>query len=167
MSQESTLFVGNLDPSLSAEEAEAFLVELFTQCGAVQSIRLPTDGSGRNKGFAFVEMCTVEGSMYATLALNGLKLNGRYLRLACAMENEKEVQLRLENLPQAAVEADMYEALSHRVTSIRGIAVRRNHAGRSEGKAIVWFSSVALRDIAKQTLSKELLFLESQQLKVF
>lgn len=48
-----TLFIGNLPPEATEEE----LTELFTGYGKVRKIELPRDiFSGRNKGFAFIDM---------------------------------------------------------------------------------------------------------------
>jgi hypothetical protein len=165
MSQDSTLFVGNIDSPSFAEDGEALLVELFSQCGGVKSVRIPTD-NGRPKGFAFVEMANLSAATYACLALNGFRLYGRNLRVACAMDNEKEVLLRLENIPVAFCEIDLFEALSHRVAVVRGVSLRRNHNGRSEGKATVWFDSATSMMTAKQTLMAQPLFLDSVRVRV-
>jgi RNA recognition motif-containing protein len=165
MSQDSTLFVGNLEPTCASEQLEAVLYELFTQCGPVQSIRIPTD-NGRNKGFAFLEMRTIAAATYAILALNGVRLHGRYIRVACAMDNEKECQLRIENLPANVKEIDVYEALSHKVKGVRGVSIRRNHLGRSECKATIWFGSIDDVELAKTALTSKSLHMETNALRI-
>jgi RNA recognition motif-containing protein len=162
---ESTVFVGNAEAN-SVEQMEALLYELFSQCGPVQSIRIPPNDQGKTKGFAFVEMGNISAALYATLAINGMRLNGRCLRLASAMDNEKEKQLRVENLPNNITEIDLYEALSQKVEDIRGICVRRNHSGRSEGKATVWFGSLKAKNEAKEALGKETFYLESMSIRI-
>jgi RNA recognition motif-containing protein len=48
-----TLFVGNIAPQATEEEIKA----LFGEYGTVRKLELPRDiFSGRNKGFAFVDM---------------------------------------------------------------------------------------------------------------
>ena len=48
-----TLFVGNLPTEATEDE----IIELFSQHGKVRKIELPRDiFSGRNKGFAFIDM---------------------------------------------------------------------------------------------------------------
>lgn len=48
-----TLFVGNIAPQATEDD----LRELFTEYGTVRKLELPRDiFSGRNKGFAFVDM---------------------------------------------------------------------------------------------------------------
>jgi RNA recognition motif-containing protein len=70
------LYVGNLPYSTS----EAKLEELFSQHGAVTSVRIITDKmSGRSKGFGFVEMSSDEEAERATAALNGTEFEGRKL----------------------------------------------------------------------------------------
>ena len=68
------LFVGNL----SFETTESELKELFSQAGSVETVRIVTDpGTGRSKGFAFVEM--QDGGDKAISAMNGKAFMGRDL----------------------------------------------------------------------------------------
>ena len=68
------LYVGNL----SFETTETELKDLFTQAGAVDTVRIITDrDTGRSKGFGFVEM--QEGGDKAIAAMNGKDFNGRAL----------------------------------------------------------------------------------------
>ncbi len=68
------LYVGNLSYNTTEEE----LKELFSQCGTPESVRILTDGgSGRSKGFGFVEFKD-EGEARAAIAtLNGKDFGGR------------------------------------------------------------------------------------------
>ncbi|MGM0593406.1 MAG: RNA recognition motif domain-containing protein [Pseudomonadota bacterium] len=62
-----TLFVGNIAPQVTEDE----LRTLFTEYGTVRKLELPRDiFSGRNKGFAFVDMEGHEARA-AMSALNG------------------------------------------------------------------------------------------------
>jgi RNA recognition motif-containing protein len=71
-----TLYVGNL----SDEVTGGNLTELFAAHGTVESARVVIDrGTGRSKGFGFVEMKTVEEAQAATTALNGHTAAGKPL----------------------------------------------------------------------------------------
>jgi cold-inducible RNA-binding protein len=73
------LYVGNL--SYSATEAE--LRELFGEVGTVVSVNVITDReTGRPRGFAFVEMQTLEGAEAAIDELNGRALRDRNITVA-------------------------------------------------------------------------------------
>ena len=62
-----TLFVGNIAPQVTEDELKA----LFSEYGTVRKLELPRDiFSGRNKGFAFVDMKGHEARA-AMSALNG------------------------------------------------------------------------------------------------
>ena len=68
------LYVGNL----SFETTESELKDLFTQSGAVETVRIITDReTGRSKGFGFIEM--QEGGDKAIAQMNGKDFNGRAL----------------------------------------------------------------------------------------
>jgi RNA recognition motif-containing protein len=77
------LYVGNL----SYDTSEASLRTLFGPHGEVISVTLITDrGSGRPKGFGFVEMGTPEEAQKAKAALDGTQLDGRALNVDEAKE---------------------------------------------------------------------------------
>ena len=70
------IFVGNL--AFSVGEAE--LRQLFEQKGAVEAVTVMRDtGTGRSRGFAFVEMATDEDAQKAIAELNEQPLEGRNL----------------------------------------------------------------------------------------
>ncbi len=70
------LYVGNLPYQVG----EAELQELFTQCGAVESVTIMRDqATGRARGFGFVEMSTSEEAQKAIDTFNGSELGGRSL----------------------------------------------------------------------------------------
>jgi cold-inducible RNA-binding protein len=83
---ESKLYVGNL-PFSTRDES---LQELFSQAGSVVSASVITDrGSGRSKGFAFVEMSSPEEAEKAIEMFNGYSLEGRDLRVSVARPREE------------------------------------------------------------------------------
>ncbi|HEY7789189.1 MAG TPA: RNA-binding protein [Vicinamibacterales bacterium] len=70
------LYVGNLP----YDTDEAALEQLFSQYGAIESVRVMRDmATGRARGFAFVEMGTDEEAQAAEQGLNQYSLGGRSL----------------------------------------------------------------------------------------
>lgn len=70
------LYVGNLSYSLTERD----LTEAFGQYGEVTSARIITDReTGKNRGFAFVEMDSKGAGMAAIENLNQKELDGRRL----------------------------------------------------------------------------------------
>lgn len=77
------LYVGNF----TYETSEARIRELFEAHGEVTSVNLITDrGSGRPKGFGFVEMGSADEAQKAKAALDGTDLDGRPLKVDVAKE---------------------------------------------------------------------------------
>lgn len=72
------LFVGNLSSNTTSEEIR----ELFSSAGSVESCQVVTDlETGRSKGFAFVEMNSIEAANAAKENFNGHDLNGKALKV--------------------------------------------------------------------------------------
>ena len=70
------LFVGNFP----YDTAEADLETLFSQAGAIETVRVMRDmATGRARGFAFVEMQSEEDAQAAIQKFNGADLGGRAL----------------------------------------------------------------------------------------
>jgi len=70
------LYVGNLP----FETSETDLQELFTQAGAVDSVRVMRDmATGRARGFAFVEMSTDADAQAAVNQFHEQQFGGRTL----------------------------------------------------------------------------------------
>jgi len=68
------LYVGNLPFSATDQS----LLDLFSQCGTVDSANLIMDReSGRSKGFGFVEMSSEEEAQAAINKFHGAELQGR------------------------------------------------------------------------------------------
>ena len=73
------IYVGNL----SYETTDAKLSELFGTVGQVQAVTLITEpGTGRSKGFAFVEMADDAQAVEAINQLNEKELDGRNIKVA-------------------------------------------------------------------------------------
>ena len=78
------LFVGNLSFSTTSEE----LKSIFSEYGEVVEVKLPVDReTGRPRGFGFVTFESAEDAEKA-LALNGMKVNGRDIRVNIAEEKK-------------------------------------------------------------------------------
>ncbi len=80
-----SIYVGNL----SYEVTEADLSSVFADYGAVKRVHLPTDReTGRARGFAFVDMETLEQEAAAIEALDGAEWYGRSLKVNPAKPRE-------------------------------------------------------------------------------
>jgi cold-inducible RNA-binding protein len=72
------LFVGNLSEEATSTEIR----DLFSAVGVVESCQVVTDrGTGRSKGFGFVEMNSREAANAAKEKFNGHNLHGKTIRV--------------------------------------------------------------------------------------
>jgi RNA recognition motif-containing protein len=79
------LYVGNL----ARDMTEGDLQQMFGAHGTVRSAQVITDrGTGRSKGFGFVEMESGEQAQTAIKAMNGQDVNGRALSVKEARPRE-------------------------------------------------------------------------------
>lgn len=70
------LYVGNLPYKTTDED----LTQLFSQAGAVESVRVMRDvASGRARGFAFVQMASDDAAQAAVAQFHEFQLEGRPL----------------------------------------------------------------------------------------
>ena len=75
------LYVGNM----SYDVDNAKLEQLFAEHGTVESAQVIIDrGSGRSKGFGFVEMGSDDEAQAAIAALDGNEIDGRALKVNVA-----------------------------------------------------------------------------------
>ena len=80
------LFVGGLPFSVSSER----LREIFAAAGTVESATVVTDsGTGRSRGFGFVEMATSEEAQEAVSRFNGRDLDGRQIKVELAKSPDR------------------------------------------------------------------------------
>ena len=80
------LYVGNLPFSVTEDS----LMSRFSECGAVDTVKLITDrDTGRSKGFAFVEMSKDSEAQEAIDKFDGQDFEGRQVKVneAKPMEN--------------------------------------------------------------------------------
>ena len=80
------VYVGNLGDSVTTEDVEQW----FARHGRVTSAELFSDLSGRNGGFAFVEMSSADAARRAIEALNGTAQGDRKLAVKEAPAVEEE-----------------------------------------------------------------------------
>ena len=83
------IYVGNLSYSTSEQDIRS----AFSQYGTVDSADIITDrGTGRSKGFGFVEMDVDSEGQAAIDALNGKDMDGRILNVNVAKPREERPQ---------------------------------------------------------------------------
>ena len=83
------IYVGNLSYTTSEEDIRT----AFSPFGAVDSVDVIMDrGTGRSKGFGFVEMSVDAEGQAAIDALNGKDLDGRSLNVNVAKPREDRPQ---------------------------------------------------------------------------
>ena len=88
---EKRIYVGNLSYNSTEEDLQA----LFQQAGNVVSCQLMLDKfTSRSRGFAFVEMETVEEANAAVEMFNDKPLDGRDLRVNIAKPREERAPRR-------------------------------------------------------------------------
>jgi RNA recognition motif-containing protein len=81
------LYVGNLSFGASEED----LKKLFSEAGAVESVKIVLDSySGRSRGFGFVEMTSKEEAEKAISLINGKTFMDRTLIVSEARPQKKK-----------------------------------------------------------------------------
>lgn len=76
-----TVFVGGLP----LECTDVDLQTLFSGCGGIEGIQLPTHGDGRRRGIAFMKFRKRKGVL-AAVKLDGQVYNGRHLKVAVSIK---------------------------------------------------------------------------------
>ncbi len=72
------LYVGNLPDSATEKD----LSDKFAACGTVKSVKLITDrGTGRTRGFGFIEMASDAEAHAAIDSLNGTNYEGQSMKV--------------------------------------------------------------------------------------
>ena len=80
------IYVGNLNYNLNDNDLE----ELFSEYGTVTKVTIIKDKfTGQGKGFAFVEMAEKSESLNAIKELDGVEVQGRYIKV-----NEAKPQVK-------------------------------------------------------------------------
>ncbi len=115
LDHEATVYVGNL-PWLTVEDD---LVRLFGQFADVVGARVIQDrGTGRSRGYGFVELATPEQVGAACARLNGCQFNGRCLEVRPAQM--KPVRQQLQTPPELLSQEDrpMHELVTMMVRAL-------------------------------------------------
>ncbi len=96
------LYIGNL----SFDAGESDLVELFNGVGAVQSVEVVTNRqTERPKGFAFVQMQSVDEAKRAVTELHDKEFMGRKLVVSGAKASERRDERVREVAPTDATDS--------------------------------------------------------------
>jgi len=83
-SESCKLLVRNVAFQATKKELRA----LFSAFGAVKSVRIPKKMGGQHRGFAFIELSSVQEAMAAKSALSSTHLYGRHLVIECATDDD-------------------------------------------------------------------------------
>ncbi|MFN9717374.1 MAG: RNA recognition motif domain-containing protein [Planctomycetota bacterium] len=94
----TTIFVGNL----SYQTSEAELERAFSRYGRVTSVRLIKDrASGSPRGFAFVQMPSMDDAEEAIVRMNGQSIAGRSIAVSEARDKDDAGPSRPSGPPAA------------------------------------------------------------------
>ncbi|MBM3227867.1 hypothetical protein FJZ27_03340 [Candidatus Peribacteria bacterium] len=131
----NSLFVGGI----SWNTTEQALSEYLSTVAPVLSVKIPTDKmSGKSRGFAFVEMQSAEDAQKVIAELNESELDGRYLRINIAREEDTEpCKLYVAGLADSVTDETLKQYLSEG-GSVTGVSIVFDRdTGRSRGFAFV------------------------------
>ncbi len=101
----TTIFVKGFDKYLGEEAIRQQLTETFAECGAVSTVRLPTDReSGELKGIGFIEFGSVEAKVCTAMQLPLAGLSTLYVcagkasAVLCAAQHSSAVSVSCQRL---------------------------------------------------------------------
>uniref|UniRef100_A0A0G4FVS6 RRM domain-containing protein n=1 Tax=Chromera velia CCMP2878 TaxID=1169474 RepID=A0A0G4FVS6_9ALVE len=98
------LYVGNL-VDLLANISDKDLEQVFKPFGTVEQVEVCRDGSGKCKGYAFVQMAKANEAKDALMALNGYLLLNQPLKVGLATDPRGQQQPPLTEMQQKVAEA--------------------------------------------------------------
>ena len=84
----ATLLVGGLEPHIS----EAHLLYVLQMVSPVREMRMPLDPGGRSRGFAFVDMHSVEDAARVKTALDGAHVEGQSAPMKVSYSRDEQGQ---------------------------------------------------------------------------
>ncbi len=131
-----SLFIGGL----SWNTTEQALSQYLATVAPVVAVKIPTDKlNGKSRGFAFVEMQSVEDAQSVIATLNNTELDGRMLRIDMAREETETepCKLYVAGIADSVTEDILRDHLSS-AGSITGVSiVFDRETGDSRGFAFV------------------------------
>ncbi|THU71384.1 hypothetical protein C4D60_Mb04t00830 [Musa balbisiana] len=167
-----TLYIGDLHPAVTdAELIYAFtrfgtvasarnleisvsgtvLEDLFAVYGTVESCKVAMDGSGRSRGFGFVQMDSEEAAQLAITALNGVILPGSSKKLCVTKFVKKSERQALPEGPRGTnlyiknldwdITDDVLRQRFSAYGNISSAVVMKDRDGKSRGFGFVDFES--------------------------
>ncbi|CAL9151364.1 unnamed protein product [Musa hybrid cultivar] len=141
------LFVKNLEISVSGTVLE----DLFAVYGTVESCKVAIDGSGRSRGFGFVQMDSEEAAQLAIKALNGVILPGSSKKLCVTKFVKKSERQALPEGPRGTnlyiknldwdITDDVLRQRFSAYGNISSAVVMKDRDGKSRGFGFVDFES--------------------------
>ncbi|KAJ8485161.1 hypothetical protein OPV22_017646 [Ensete ventricosum] len=141
------LFVKNLEITVSG----AMLEDLFAVYGTVESCKVAIDGSGRSRGFGFVQMDSEEAAQLAITALNGVILPGSSKKLCVTKFVKKSERQALPEVPRGTnlyiknldwdITDDVLRQRFSAYGNISSAVVMKDRDGKSRGFGFVDFKS--------------------------
>ncbi len=162
-----TLYVTNYPPAAD----EAYMRELFAECGEIFSIRWPSLKYNTHRRFCYISFRSASAAAAAT-QLDGKLLEGHYKLEAKYSDPTKKKtregasaegrEIHIANIDRSATEDDLREIFS-KYGNVESIRILRNVAGRSKGGGFVIFEK---KEEAKEALALDKTRLKSQILTV-
>ena len=149
-----TLYVTNYPPAAD----EAYMRELFAECGEIFSIRWPSLKFNTHRRFCYISFRSASAAAAAT-QLDGKLLEGRYKLEAKYSDPAKKKtregasaegrEIHIANIDRTATEDDLREVFS-KYGSVESVRILKNLAGRSKGGGFVVFEK---KEEAKEALA--------------
>lgn len=168
--QDATVYVGNLDGSVTEE----ILAELFVQVGRVVSVYMPKDKlTNVHNGYGFVEFATSEDTDYAINVLNTIRLYDRPIKVSKSSLDHQSghssrhvgAKLFVGNLDTNEVtEQLLYDTFSTFGTILDHSLAKDEETGNFKGFGFVNFDNFHSSDTAIECLHDQ--YLGSRQIIV-
>lgn len=162
-----TLYVTNYPPTAD----EAYMRELFAECGEIFSIRWPSLKFNTHRRFCYISFRSASAAAAAT-QFDGKLLEGRYKLEAKYSDPARKKtregagaegrEIHIANIDRTATEDDMREVFS-KYGSVESVRILKNIAGRSKGGGFVVFEK---KEEAKEALALDKTKFKSQILTV-
>jgi squamous cell carcinoma antigen recognized by T-cells 3 len=162
-----TLYVTNYPPTAD----EAYMRELFAECGDIFSIRWPSLKYNTHRRFCYISFRSASAAAAAT-QLDGKLLEGRYKLEAKYSDPSKKKtregagaegrEIHIANIDRSATEDDLREIFS-KYGCVESVRILKNVAGRSKGGGFIVFEKM---EEAKDALALDKTKFKSQILTV-